>query len=74
MAQKGDARDAVARHLLDAVERVRKDVEAVEFWADAFEGFSRPVPSYEPDQTRVWVPGEQARELRSAAKSQDDEK
>jgi hypothetical protein len=63
MTDPGDARDAVARHLHEAIERVRKDVEAVEFWADAVAGFSRPVPRYEPEHTRVWVPQEQATQL-----------
>jgi hypothetical protein len=59
----GDARNAVARHLLEAIERVRKDVEAVEFWADAVAGFSQPVPHYRPDDVTVWLPDEQAAEL-----------
>ncbi|MGH6768651.1 MAG: hypothetical protein ACRECO_06470 [Xanthobacteraceae bacterium] len=75
MMDTGDARDAVSRHLLDAIERVRKDVEAVEFWADAVAGFSQPVPHYRPDDVTVWMPNEQgAAELRSGNDNGDQRK
>ena len=48
------------RHLLDAIEQVRRDVTKVELWACALNGFSRPVPNYDPDKTTVWMPREQA--------------
>ena len=57
--------DAVTRHLLDAIERVRDDVAKVEFWAGAVAGFSQPVPEYSPDEATVWLPNEQADTLRS---------
>jgi hypothetical protein len=59
--------DAVTRHLLEAIERVRDDVAKVEFWAGAVAGFARPVPAYEPDGASVWLPTEQASALRSKA-------
>jgi hypothetical protein len=59
-----DAKEAIARHLFEAIERVRQDVAKVEFWADAVNGFSRPVPDYNPGQMNVWLPLEQARNLR----------
>src|SRR6185503_10256680 len=40
---KGVATDALARHLHAAIERVREDMEKVEFWADAMTSFSEPV-------------------------------
>jgi hypothetical protein len=69
MLKTGDARDAVARHLLEAIERVRKDVETVEFWAEAVAGFARPVPHYRPDDVTVWMPGGQGT---AELKSRDD--
>ena len=57
--------DAVTRHLLEAIERVRDDVAKVEFWAGAVAGFAQPVPVYEPDNASVWLPTEQASALRS---------
>jgi hypothetical protein len=65
MRQTGAANDAVTRHLLEAIERVRDDVAKVEFWADAVAGFSRPVPDYEADGASVWLPAEQAHTLNS---------
>jgi hypothetical protein len=68
MAHDDDAREMVARHLLEAIERVRRDVEKVEFWADAVSGFAQPVPDYEPGQVNVWVPREQASALKDSRK------
>ena len=66
MRAKGVATDALARHLHDAIERVREDMQQVEFWADAVSGFSEPVPEYEPDDVTVWLPPEQAARISSA--------
>jgi hypothetical protein len=68
MAHDDDAREMVARHLIEAIERVRQDVEKVEFWADAITGFAQPVPDYEPGQVNVWVPREQASKLKDSSK------
>jgi hypothetical protein len=64
---KGVATDALARHLHAAIERVREDMEKVEFWADAMTSFSEPVPDYEADDVKVWVPPEQATRMSSIA-------
>jgi hypothetical protein len=61
---KGQSNEQVVRHLIEAIERVREDVAKVEFWASAVTGFSQPVPGYDPDETRVWVPTEQAASLK----------
>jgi hypothetical protein len=60
MTTKAVATDALARHLHAAIERVRDDMEKVEFWADAMTSFSEPVPDYEADDMKVWLPSEQA--------------
>jgi hypothetical protein len=69
MSPKGAATDALARHLLDAIERVREDMEKVEFWADAMTGFSEPVPDYEAEDGKVWLPPEQATTIASSKKT-----
>jgi hypothetical protein len=66
MTAKGVATDALARHLHAAIERVRDDMEKVEFWADAMTSFSEPVPEYEPGDVKVWLPSEQATTISSA--------
>jgi hypothetical protein len=63
MGEREDAARALSRNLHEAVERVRRDVERVEFWADAVAGFSQPVPDYDRTQGKVWLPGEQATAL-----------
>ncbi len=68
MAHDDEARDVVVRHLIDAIERVRLDVEKVEFWADAVTGFSQPVPDYDPGKVNVWLPPEQATSLTQSPK------
>ena len=57
----------VILHLLEAIEQVRQDMVKVELWASALNGFSRPVPEYDPARTKVWVPHEQARDLKRGA-------
>jgi hypothetical protein len=63
--------DAVTRHLLEAIERVRDDMSKVEFWAGAVAGFAQPVPEYTPDEASVWLPTEQASTLRSTLREPD---
>jgi hypothetical protein len=41
-------RDQIARNLKAAMDRMDPDLERVEFWAAALEGFMQPVPAYEP--------------------------
>jgi hypothetical protein len=65
----GVAVNILARHLHDAIERVREDMEKVEFWADAVSGFSEPVPDYSSDDATVWLPSEQAKTISSAKKT-----
>ena len=63
MNNQGDAANALVRHLHDAIERVREDVEKVEFWADAVTGFTQPVPGYDDKDVKIWLPPEQATAL-----------
>jgi hypothetical protein len=73
MRAKGVATEALTRHLHDAIERVRVDMEQVEFWADAVSGFSEPVPEYEPNDVTVWLPREQAAKISSAKRDGREE-
>jgi hypothetical protein len=61
--------DAMFRHLYEAIERVRRDVAEVEFWADAVAEFAKPVPAYKPDEMSVWIPPEQAAVLKRSGRS-----
>ncbi len=59
-----DGREETIRHLLEAIEQVRRDMTKVELWASALNGFSRPVPDYELGNSTVWMPREQANNLK----------
>jgi hypothetical protein len=61
----GEINEQVVHRLFEAIDRVREDVAKVEFWASAVTGFAQPVPSYEPDETRMWIPAEQATSLKT---------
>ncbi len=65
MSEQGAAANELARHLHNAIERVREDMRKVEFWADAVTGFAQPVPTYESKDVNVWTPMEQARRISS---------
>jgi len=45
--------EMIARELQQAVERLHRDMERVEFWADALGHFSAPVPDYEAPDSRL---------------------
>jgi hypothetical protein len=43
--------------LREAIERLRSDIDRVEFWADALDGLAQPVPEYEArDLSRHLLP------------------
>jgi hypothetical protein len=46
-------REMSARELQQAVERLHRDMERVEFWADALGNFAKPIPDYEASGTRL---------------------
>jgi hypothetical protein len=40
------AADAIVRNLLEALERLRNDLDRMEIWAAALNRFQHPVPDY----------------------------
>jgi len=66
MSMTNRGREELTRHLLKAIEQVRNDVAKVELWANALDGFSRPVPDYDMGKGRVWLPREQGGDLKRA--------
>ena len=40
--------DKISERLQESLARLREDIDRVELWAGALEGFSRPVPDYDP--------------------------
>jgi hypothetical protein len=41
------ATEPAKEHLRRAIESLRRNIERVEFWADALEGLTQPVPDYQ---------------------------
>ena len=42
------AEDIIVRNLIEAVERLHRDLDCVELWTAALGHFHRPVPDYRP--------------------------
>jgi hypothetical protein len=42
------AEEVIVHHLIDALERLREDLDKVELWAAALGHFCDPVPDYQP--------------------------
>ena len=40
--------EKICAHLQESLARLREDIDRVEIWAGALEGFARPVPDYDP--------------------------
>jgi len=49
-------KEDIRERLQDAINEMRIQLARVEIWADALDGFSRPVPAYKPDE-RYLLPG-----------------
>ena len=39
--------DTISERLQESLARLREDIDRVELWAGALEGFSRPIPDYD---------------------------
>jgi hypothetical protein len=42
------AADAIVRNLIEALERLRNDLDRMELWAAALDRFAHPIPDYHP--------------------------
>jgi len=47
------AEDVIVHHLIDALERLRDDLDKVELWAAALGHFHDAVPDYQPGDAYV---------------------
>lgn len=47
------AEDAIFRNLIEAVERLREDLDRVELWSAALGHFHQPVPEYRPSDAHL---------------------
>jgi hypothetical protein len=51
------AADAIVRNLIEALERLRTDLDRMELWAAALDRFQRPIPDYHPTDQHLLDPG-----------------
>jgi hypothetical protein len=51
------AADAIVRNLIEALERLRNDLDRMELWAAALDRFQRPIPDYHPTDQHLLDPG-----------------
>ena len=42
--------DKISERLQESLARLREDIDRVELWAGALEGFSQPIPDYDPSR------------------------
>jgi hypothetical protein len=62
--------DRISERLQESLARLREDIDRVELWAGALEGFSRPIPDYDAAR-RYRLSAEQSDERKEhATKSQ----
>jgi hypothetical protein len=47
------AEEVIVHHLIDALERLREDLDKVELWAAALGHFRDPVPDYQPGNDHI---------------------
>jgi hypothetical protein len=50
------AADAIVRNLIEALERLRTDLDRIELWAAALDRFQHPVPGYDPGEQHLLDP------------------
>jgi len=55
------AGDKISERLQESLARLRKDIDRVELWAGALEGFSRPIPEYDAARRYRLAPEKSAR-------------
>ena len=60
--------DRISERLQESLARLREDIDRVELWAGALEGFSRPIPDYDPARRYRLAPE------RNSAHQQNDSK
>jgi len=48
--------DAIVRNLVEAMEKLRDDLDRMELWAAALDCFQHPVPDYRPDDAHILDP------------------
>jgi len=56
MPEQDPFREEMHERLQDAIAGLRRQLMRVEIWAAALDGFSKPIPDYQPD-SKFLLPG-----------------
>jgi hypothetical protein len=48
--------DAIVRNLIEALERLRVDLDRMELWTAALDCFQHPIPEYKPGEQHLMTP------------------
>jgi hypothetical protein len=68
------ATEKIVRNLREATERLQEDLARVELWTGALNGFTQPVPNYEPGDSRfVLRPGKATGARQQSANQESDQ-
>jgi hypothetical protein len=63
MPEQAAAEDLIVRNLIEALERLREDLDRMELWAAVLGSFQHPVPEYRPGDRHLIKPQERRPEL-----------
>jgi hypothetical protein len=61
------AEEMIVHNLIDALERLRQDLDRVELWTAALGCFQQPVPEYEPNNRYLLSAKSESERLRARA-------
>jgi hypothetical protein len=61
MAMPKQAEEMIVGNLIEALDRLREDLDKVELWAAALGQFRGPVPDYEPSERYLLRPDSNGR-------------
>jgi hypothetical protein len=60
--------EKIAERLQESLQQLRKDIDRVELWASALDGFTRPIPEYDPALGYKLPPGEMSADGKNKSK------
>jgi hypothetical protein len=63
MAEQAEGK--IVRNLVEALERLHEDLDRVELWTAALDGFQRPVPDYRASEQYLLRPSRRAESKRT---------
>lgn len=66
--------EKISERLQESLARLREDIDRVELWAGALEGFSRPIPDYDPARCYRLAPEKNDADAKNDAQEKNSSK